>query len=365
MKGDWRAPMAAIVLALCALVPTNLHGATEVLLKQKDVEDIYQRAIQLTEATMLTIPGLGRAAEPLLENCRQAATNTRLLGQIYAPSVYLFLNNLRAYLQLAAALPKPQPFPPTAQQQFEELRKIADQLEGHFQALLEDLYRRLRDPDPNQVGYYAEQNAKLSPPRPDRPRVVFLGDSITQGWPLNEYFPDRDFINRGISGQTTSQMLGRMQTDVIQLRPAAVVIHGGTNDLARGVPLEIIQNNLRMMATLAEANGIKVILASLLPVHDYNKDQDPRYERTRQRPPRRIVELNDWLRAFCKERRYGYVDYHSRMVDANGLLRADLSDDGLHPNPAGYRVMAPAVLEVIDRLVPAGPAGRPRQGSSL
>jgi len=362
MKGAGHlGPLYPAAVALM-LLPNLASGAAKGLLSPPEAQKLFQRAIQLVESTMVTIPGLGRSAEPLLENCRQAFTNHQVLGPQHASSVYQLLLNLEAYLKLASALPKPEPFPEAAAQQFDELRHLIDRLDTHFRALLEDIYARLRDPDPNNTSYYAEQNARLGPPQPNRPRVVFLGDSITQGWPLNEYFPDRDFVNRGISGQTTSQMLGRMQSDVIDLKPAAVVIHGGTNDLARGVPLMIIQNNLRMMATLAEANHIQVILASLLPVHDYHKDQNPQYERTKLRPPERIVQLNRWLEDFCRQHRFLYVDYYSHMVDSHGYLREELSDDGLHPNPAGYRVMAPLVLQAIDKVAgqPPGPQRRRR-----
>jgi acyl-CoA thioesterase-1 len=179
--------------------------------------------------------------------------------------------------------------------------------------------------------------------------VVFFGDSITDFWRLNEYFPDRDFVNRGISGQITGEMLGRMKADVLDLQPAAVLILAGTNDLARNVPLVTIEDNYAMLATLAAANDIKVIFASVLPVSDYHKDRNPAYEMTKVRPPVYIKALNAWLQNFCAQKGCTYLDYSQALADDQGQLGSDLADDGLHPNAKGYRVMAPLVLTAIDK----------------
>jgi lysophospholipase L1-like esterase len=187
-----------------------------------------------------------------------------------------------------------------------------------------------------------------------------LGDSITDGWRLNEYF-GLDFVNRGISGQIAGQMLGRIEADVIALKPAAVVVLAGTNDIAYGVPLGTIENNLTAIAELAEAHGIRLLLASLLPISDYHADQNPAYEMSRQRPPETIRALNDWIRRFCRQRNCTYVDYFAEMVDQNGYLKAELSDDGLYPNPAGYRVMAPVALAAVDQALVAPAKGRKRR----
>ncbi len=186
---------------------------------------------------------------------------------------------------------------------------------------------------------------------------MFLGDSITDGWRLNEYFPEKDYVNRGISGQTTGQMLGRMQADVVALKPAVMVVLAGTNDIARNISVETIENNLRMIATIAEANKIKPIFASILPVHDYNKTQNPAYEMTKRRPMDTIRAVNQWLRSFCQQQGYAYVDYFAPMLDPNGYLKQELADDGLHPNAAGYRVMAPAVDSAIQSVL--GTPGAP------
>ena len=153
---------------------------------------------------------------------------------------------------------------------------------------------------------------------PGRPRVVFLGDSITDGWRLNEYFGDRDFVNRGISGQITGEMLGRMKADVIDLKPEAMIVLAGTNDIARGVPVAAIENNLAMIADLAEFHKIKPLFASVLPVSDYHKGVNPANERTKQRPPATILELNAWLKSFCARRNFTYVDYFPALADQAG-----------------------------------------------
>lgn len=298
----------------------------------------------------------------MLENTRQAlATLQASAGQQHAALTYAFLLNLKSYIALADSLPKPFPFPEEGRKQFAELREAVERVESHFRALLDQKESQLRNPDRDNLRRYAEANQKLPPPQPNQPRIVFLGDSIIDGWPLNEYFPERDFVNRGISGQITGEMLGRMKADVIDLKPAAVVILAGTNDIARGVPLQTIENNFTMMATLADAYRIKVIIASVLPIHDYHKDKNPQYERSPQRPPQTILSLNAWLRAFCQQRGYAYVDYFSQTVDAKGFLNAELADDGLHPNSTGYRVMAPLVLAAIQKAVPPPQGPQPKK----
>jgi lysophospholipase L1-like esterase len=268
--------------------------------------------------------------------------------------------NLRTYLSLSDALPKPYPFPEAARRQIEELRDNVARLDAHFRALLDQKETQIRPPDRDNLKRYAEANRRLPPADRSKPRVVFFGDSITDGWRLNEYFPDRDFVNRGISGQITGEMLGRMKADVIDLQPAAMLILAGTNDLARSVPLVTIENNYQMIADLAAANRIKLIFASVLPVSDHHKDVSPRYEMTPGRPPVFIKALNDWLVHFCAQRGCTYLNYFDAMVDQSGQLQADLADDGLHPNARGYRIMAPLALEAIHKtLNPAQPAPAP------
>jgi lysophospholipase L1-like esterase len=153
-----------------------------------------------------------------------------------------------------------------------------------------------------------------------------------------------------------------MKDDVIDLRPQAVLILVGTNDLARAVPLHDIESNYQTLADLAGAYKIKVIFASLTPVSDYHKDQEPSYERTLQRPPAQIKALNEWLQVFCSQRGYAYVDYFTATVDPAGQFQAELSDDGLHPNAKGYRAMAPLAAAAIDKtLAPVETSQKPKK----
>jgi lysophospholipase L1-like esterase len=266
------------------------------------------------------------------------------------------LQHTRSFLSLADALPKPHPFPEAGRKQFTELRDALDRADAHFRALLDLKELQIRNPDRDALARYADANARTSPPQNGKTRVVFLGDSITDGWRLNEYFPGEDYINRGISGQITGQMLGRMQADVIAHEPNVMVLLAGTNDIARNVSVEAIRNNITMIADLAAAHRIKPVLASILPIHDYNKEQNPSFERSTQRPPQTIRALNEWLQGFCKERSYLYLDYFTATVDQSGFLKRDLADDGLHPNSAGYRVMAPLAADAIAKAVVQRPA---------
>src|SRR5215468_3568087 len=192
---------------------------------------------------------------------------------------------------------------------------------------------------------YHDANTKLAPPAKDEDRVVFMGDSITDGWKLDEYFAGKPYINRGISGQTTPQMLIRFRPDVIALKPRAVLILAGTNDIAGNtgpMTLEMIEDNYASMADLAKANGIKVIFASVLPIHDYGKTKV-----SERRQPEQILKLNEWLKGYCKARGHIYLDYFGKMVDEKGMLKAELANDGLHPNAVGYKIMAPLAESAI------------------
>ncbi len=201
---------------------------------------------------------------------------------------------------------------------------------------------------------YAEANAALSAPAKFELRVVFMGDSITDGWVSPEYggfFPGKQYVDRGISGQTTPQMLVRFRPDVIALQPKVVVILAGTNDIAGNTgPMTLGQTeaNLASMAELAKANKIRVVLASVLPVSNYGHDRqgNPLDMRT-NRPPEKILELNAWIKKYVAANGHTYLDYFSVMVDEQGLLQRDLSEDGLHPNAKGYAVMSPLAEEAI------------------
>jgi lysophospholipase L1-like esterase len=192
---------------------------------------------------------------------------------------------------------------------------------------------------------YRAANNALPPPAPGERRVVFMGNSITDSWAhwFPDMFPGRPYIGRGISGQTTPQMLVRFRQDVIALKPAVVVILAGTNDIAGNTgpsTLEMIEDNLMSMTELAKANGIRVVLSSVLPVYDY--PWKPGLE-----PAPKIVALNAWIRSYAARAGAVYVDYHSAMADARQGLRAELAIDGVHPNEAGYRVMAPLAEKAI------------------
>ena len=357
-----------VTLILAALAPA-IYSQPSPLLPAQAESELFHRSLQLIESTSAAVPGLARAAAPVLENARQALVNLENGTPGNSALIYDVLLNVRAYLSLADSLPKPYPFPEEAHKQFGELRDSADRMESHFRATLVRNQRQLRNPDRDNLGRYADADAKLAKPLPDQKRIVFLGDSITDGWRLNEYFPGRDFVNRGISGQITGEMLGRMKADVVDIKPAAMLVLAGTNDIARGIPLATIENNLTMLADLADTYRIKPIFASVLPISDYHKDVNPRYEMSKVRPPSAILELNRWLDAFCKQRHYGYVDYYSQMVDQAGYMKTDLADDGLHPNSAGYRVMGPLATAAIDHAVvvhppPPAPAAAPVTTSS-
>ena len=357
---------AALSAILAASLRAQAPDVNAALLDSTQVNALCLRTTQLMEAGGFAVADLSRAAAPVIENVKQACTQLRLHADS-APATYALILNVRAYLALSVAVPKPYPFPEAARQQFAEVRDDSTRLDSHFRALLGSKEAQLTAPDRDNLARYADANRKLSAPQPGKPRVVFLGDSITDQWRLNEYFPDRDFVNRGISGQIASQMLGRMKTDVTDLHPAAVAILAGTNDLARGIPLTAIEDDYVMLADLATAAKVKVIFASLLPVSDYHKDADPSYERTPTHPPMYIKALNDWLKAFCAQRAYVYLDFYPALVDTQGQLAADVSDDGLHPNSKGYRVMAPLLLAAVNKAVvaPAQPPPAPPKPAAV
>ena len=192
---------------------------------------------------------------------------------------------------------------------------------------------------------FREANAKLSPPVSKENRVVFMGNSITEGFAprFATLFPGKPYIGRGIGGQTTPQMLVRFRQDVIDLKPKVVVILAGTNDIAGNTgpsTLEMIEDNLASMAELAKSNGIRVVLSSVLPVWDY--PWKPGLE-----PAPKIIALNKWMKDYAREHGAVYLDYHSAMADSRGGMRPELASDGVHPNDAGYGIMAPLAERAI------------------
>jgi lysophospholipase L1-like esterase len=220
--------------------------------------------------------------------------------------------------------------PPTPQQAAERQRADDERLRNDWANL-----RR-----------YRPANDSLSAPAPGERRVVFMGNSITDSWAhfFPAMFPGKPYIGRGISGQTTPQMLVRFRQDVIALKPAVVVILAGTNDIAGNTgpsTLEMIEDNLMSMTEIAKANGIRVVLSSVLPVFDY--PWRPGLE-----PAAKIIALNAWMKTYTARVGAVYLDYHSAMVDERRGLRADLTRDGVHPTEAGYRIMAPLAEKAIE-----------------
>ncbi len=189
-----------------------------------------------------------------------------------------------------------------------------------------------------QLERYRAANAALPATEPGR--VVFYGDSITDAWVKNggKFFPGKPYVNRGISGQTTPQMLVRFRQDVVELHPEAVVILAGTNDVAGNTgpsTLGMIEDNLRSMTEIAKANGVRVILASVLPVATYP------WRPSVANPAGKVEELNAWIKGYCAQEKLTYLDYWSAMAGPDGGMKPGISLDGVHPNAAGYAIMEP------------------------
>jgi len=200
--------------------------------------------------------------------------------------------------------------------------------------------------DWNALGRYHADDEKLKAEPADPGRVVFLGDSITDIWRLGTFFAGKPYVNRGISGQVTSQMLVRMYPDVIDLKPAAMILLAGTNDIARNngpTTLAMIEENVMAITELAKAHGIKVILCSVTPIADYG-----RQKMSEGRPPSDILKVNTWMKEYAGKVGAIYADYFSALVDDKGMMKPGISMDGLHPNEAGFKLMAPVAQAAID-----------------
>jgi lysophospholipase L1-like esterase len=201
---------------------------------------------------------------------------------------------------------------------------------------------------------YRDANAALAAAGASDARVVFMGDSITDNWQqprFNGFFPGKPYVDRGISGQTTPQMLLRFRPDVINLKPKVVVILAGTNDIAGNTgPMtdEEVEGNLQSMAELAKANGIKVVLSSITPTSAYHVAANG-IPQTTTRPMTRIKAINDWMKKYAAANGHVYLDYFSAMVDATGVMKTELTGDDLHPNAEGYAIMAPLAQAAIDK----------------
>lgn len=196
---------------------------------------------------------------------------------------------------------------------------------------------------------YQEDNLKLGLPTIYESRVVFMGNSITEGWNLlcPDFFNDSGYINRGISGQTTPQMLVRFRPDVVNLKPKVVVILAGTNDIAGNTgpsTLEMIEDNIASMVEIAMANDIKVILCSVLPAFDFPW-------KTGLEPAQKIVDLNKWIKEYSYKKNISYVDYFTSMADNRNGLKKEYSADGVHPNLEGYLLMQPLIEKAIKELI--------------
>jgi lysophospholipase L1-like esterase len=210
-----------------------------------------------------------------------------------------------------------------------------------------------------QLERYRAANAGLAPPSPDETRVVFLGDSITDNWinpKFGGFFPGKPYVDRGISGQSTPQMVLRMRADVIALKPKAMVLLAGTNDMAGNtgpMTLAQIEDNIITICELATLHDIKIVLASVLPTSNYHikPNTDPKLIQTTRRPPDTIRALNAWIKDYADQHGYVYLDYFNAMTDDKGMLRAELSEDDLHPNAAGYAIMGPLADAAIQKVL--------------
>jgi lysophospholipase L1-like esterase len=300
------------VFALLLLaVPVLAQSPANTLLSPTDTQTTVTRVLQLMESTAVVVPGLVKVSDPLRENTQTTAT---ALGKAIRDT------------SLTLEFTHPEFFPPAAAAQFLELRDSLQKMDRHFQALLgfAKTEANVSAGDPNNLKRYAAANSKSLPPTPSQQRYVLIGDSATDLWRLNEYFSGQDFVNRGIAGQTTSQILPRFLADVVALKPFAVVIQAGSGDIA-----------------LARAHSIRPIYASILPASG---------DAAKTRTPEAVQRMNTWLRDYCIRENLIYIDYYSAMADSNGMMKADLSDDGLNPNARGYRVMSPLLLDGIERL---------------
>jgi lysophospholipase L1-like esterase len=212
---------------------------------------------------------------------------------------------------------------------------------------------RLRDWP--QLARYRAANEQLAPAKAGESRVVFMGDSITDVWQQERFgffVPAKPYVDRGISGQTTPQMLVRFRPDVIDLKPKAVVILAGTNDIAGNTgPMtdQEVENNLASMAELAKLHGIKVVMASITPTAAYHPPANGGAPQTTQRPMSRIKAINAWMQKYAADNGHVYLDYFTPMLDSAGLMKAELTGDDLHPNAAGYAIMGPLAEAAIQR----------------
>ncbi|MFT4223384.1 SGNH/GDSL hydrolase family protein [Dysgonomonas sp.] len=209
-----------------------------------------------------------------------------------------------------------------------------------------DYYRNKRYKDIFKLNAYAWMNNQLEIPKYDENRVVFIGNSITENWVHLRYkfFTENNYICRGIGGQTSSLLLLRFRQDVIELQPKAVVINAGINDIAENTGAydpDFTLSNIMSMAELAKANGIKVILSSVLPSNGYG------WRGGIENVPQKIIELNERIKSYAQEMGFYYVDYYTSMKVEDGSLKSSYTFDGLHPNEEGYKIMEALIQNAI------------------
>ena len=227
--------------------------------------------------------------------------------------------------------------------------------EADFQAWRKSRAEVLLD-DFGELCRFREANAALKPAAPGEDRVVFFGDSITEGWSLEEYFPGKPYVNRGICAQTTPQMLIRFRPDVITLRARVAVILAGTNDIGGNtgqMSLDVIAANLASMADIAKAGGVRAVFSSLLPPA-HEETPGSRFNLLKH-PLDRVLALNAWIKGYSRSRGLEFIDYYSAMSGPDGLVKPELSEDGLHPTALGYQVMAPLAEAAIHRALASNP----------
>jgi lysophospholipase L1-like esterase len=332
------------VLAGVALLAVSVFAQSppNALLSAPETQLTTTRVLQLMESTAATIPGLVKASDALRQSTQ---TTAAALGKNPRDTALTlqFINELRGYLALADALPHPDFFSSNASQQFLELRDEQQHLDRHFQALLvrAQAETKANEADPYDLKRYAAADTKELSPTPSLPRYVFLGDSTTDLWRLNDYFPGKDFVNRGIAGQTTNQILARFLADVVAIRPLAVIVNAGSTDLAAGMPASAIADNLVMMGDVAKAHSVQPLFTTVLPTSG---------EAAKTRTPDAIKKLNAWIRDYCIRENFIYVDYFTALADSKGMMKAEYTDDGVNPNGRGYRTMAPILMDGVERL---------------
>ena len=228
--------------------------------------------------------------------------------------------------------------------QNKETKPTPEQLEAWKKAEADRLQN-----DWANLGRFRDDNIKIGLPATGEKRIVFMGNSITEGWSRldPDFFSGKPYVNRGISGQTTPQMLIRFRPDVINLKPAVVVILAGINDIAGNTgpsTLEMIEDNLASMVEVAKSNGIAVVLSSVLPAFDFPW-------RPGMQPAEKVVQLNTWIKNYAEKTGCIYLDYFTPMADKRNGLKEDLTSDGVHPNLAGYEVMEPLVESAIAKAI--------------